>query len=131
MSLSVRRFVFLFASAGLFGLTGFGYAQAPAPEADEQLLQLSQLQQQGKAIAYDRNKGNCLSCHSMDDGELPGNSGPPLLMMKVRFPDRQVLRQQIWDASEANPDSIMPPYGRHHILNDHELDLVVDYIYTL
>lgn len=128
MSFSVRRFVCLFATVGLLGFTAFGYAQTAAANAEDQRLQLLQL---GKAIAYDRNKGNCLSCHTMDDGELPGNSGPPLLMMKVRFPDRQVLRQQIWDASVANPDSIMPPYGRHHILSDDELKLVIDYIYTL
>ena len=85
----------------------------------------------GKAIAVDRNKGNCLSCHMMDDGELPGNSGPPLLQMQLRFPDRQVLRQQIWDAAERNPNTIMPPYGRHHILTEAEVDLVVDYVHSL
>jgi sulfur-oxidizing protein SoxX len=87
--------------------------------------------EQGKAIAIDRNKGNCLSCHMMDDGELPGDPGPPLVMMKQRFPDRAILRSQIWDASEQNPTSVMPPYGRHHILSEHELDLVVDYIHSL
>jgi len=86
---------------------------------------------QGKAIAFDRNKGNCLSCHTMDDGELPGNSGPPLFMMKARFPDRAVLRAQIADALERNPNSVMPPYGRHHILTETELDLVVDYVHSL
>ena len=85
----------------------------------------------GKAIAYDRNKGNCLSCHAMDDGELPGNSAPPLLAMKIRFPDRAVLREQIWDATVRNPDTVMPPYGKHRILTEEEIDLVVDYIYTL
>jgi sulfur-oxidizing protein SoxX len=87
--------------------------------------------QQGKAIAFDRNKGNCLSCHMMDDGELPGNSGPPLLMMQARFPERAALREQIYDANERNPISVMPPYGRHHILNEAELDLVVDYVHSL
>lgn len=86
---------------------------------------------EGKAIAFDRNKGNCLSCHMMDDGEQPGNSGPPLMMMQVRFPDRDVLREQIWDAGIRNPISVMPPYGRHHILTERELDLVVDYVHSL
>ena len=85
---------------------------------------------QGKAIAFDRNKGNCLSCHMMDDGEMPGNSGPPLLMMKARFPDREVLRAQIWDALERNPFSVMPPYGRHRVLTEDEIDLVVDYVHS-
>lgn len=87
--------------------------------------------QQGKAIAFDRNKGNCLSCHMMDDGELPGNSGPPLLMMQARFPERATLREQIYDANVRNPISVMPPYGRHHILSKTELDLVVDYVHSL
>ncbi len=85
----------------------------------------------GKAIAYDRNKGNCLSCHMMDDGELPGNSGPPLFMMQARFPDRAVLKAQIADASKRNPDTVMPPYGRHRILSEEELELVVDYVHSL
>ena len=87
--------------------------------------------QRGKDIAFDRNKGNCLSCHMMDDGQLPGNSAPPLIMMQARFPDKAVLRQQIWDAAERNADSVMPPYGRHHILTDEELDLLVDYVHSL
>ena len=86
---------------------------------------------QGKAIAFDRNKGNCLSCHMMDDGELPGNSGPPLLVMKARFPDRAVLREQIWDATVRNPSSVMPPYGRHRVLTEDEIDMVVDYVHSL
>lgn len=87
--------------------------------------------ERGKALAFDRNRGNCLACHVMDDGELPGNSGPPLVMMKLRYPDRAVLRAQIWDASVRNPDTVMPPYGRHHILSEEEIDLVVDYVWSL
>jgi sulfur-oxidizing protein SoxX len=125
MTFSVQSLGFAVAAMSLLLLTPVSSGQTQTSDSDAQRAQL------GKVIAYDRSKGNCLSCHTMDDGELPGNSGPPLLMMKVRFPERQVLRQQIWDASEANPDSIMPPYGRHRILTDTELDLVVDYIYTL
>ena len=87
--------------------------------------------ERGKALAFDRNRGNCLSCHMMGDGEQPGNSGPPLIQMKLRFPDREVLRRQIWDAGERNPMSIMPPYGRHLVLTEEELDLVVDYVHSL
>ena len=99
-------------------------AGGSAAWADERLAQ-------GKAIAFDRNKGNCLSCHMMDDGELPGNSAPPLMMMQQRFPDRAVLRKQIWDALTRNPMSVMPPYGRHRILTEQEIDLVVDYVHSL
>ena len=46
---------------------------------------------EGKKLTFDRKKGNCLACHMIDDGELAGNNGPPLLAMKARFPDREVF----------------------------------------
>jgi sulfur-oxidizing protein SoxX len=85
----------------------------------------------GKKIAFDRKKGNCLACHAIAGGDLPGNIGPPLVAMKARFPDKAVLRAQIWDATKANPNSAMPPFGRNMILSDKEIDLIVEYIYTL
>ena len=53
---------------------------------------------EGKKVAFDRKKGNCLACHMMSDGALPGNIGPPLIAIKARFPDKAALREQIWDA---------------------------------
>lgn len=86
---------------------------------------------QGKKIAYDRKKGNCLGCHAMGDGAMPGNIGPPLIQMKARFPDKAVLRAQIWDATERNPHTPMPPFGKHGALSDKEVDLITEYVYTL
>lgn len=85
----------------------------------------------GKALAFDRKKGNCLACHVIEDGELAGNSGPPLLAMQARFPDKAALRAQIWDPTARNPQTLMPPFGKHGILTDDELDKVVEYIYSL
>jgi len=85
----------------------------------------------GKQLAMTRSKGNCLACHEIDDGALPGNLGPPLVSMQLRFPDKALLRAQIWDATERNPDSRMPPFGKHGILSEEEIDLIVDYIYSL
>jgi len=85
----------------------------------------------GREIAFDRRKGNCLACHAIEGGELTGNYGPPLLLMPARFPDRNVLRAQIWDASTRVPNTRMPPYGRHRILTEDEIDLVVDFLLTL
>ena len=39
--------------------------------------------EQGRALAFERRKGNCLACHLIEGGELAGNYGPPLLMMKA------------------------------------------------
>lgn len=85
----------------------------------------------GKSLVMQRSKGNCLACHAIADGELPGNIGPPLVAMKARFPDPEVLRSQIWDATTRNPDSRMPPFGLHGILEEQEIDLIVEYLNTL
>jgi sulfur-oxidizing protein SoxX len=86
---------------------------------------------EGRVIAWDRNAGNCLSCHWMPESELPGNIGPPLIQMQYRFQDRASLRRQIWDPTEANPDTVMPPYGKHGILTDHQIERVIDYLYSI
>ena len=86
---------------------------------------------QGKQVAYDRKKGNCLACHMMGDGESPGDLGPPLIAMKARFPDRAKLRAQIYDPMQNNPGTRMPPFGKHRIISEQELDAIVDYLYTL
>lgn len=87
--------------------------------------------EQGKAIAFDRGKGNCLACHLMPDGESPGNIAPPLLAMKSRFPEKAKLHAQIWDATVNNPETSMPPFGKHKILSDAEIDLLVEYVWSL
>ncbi|MEJ2646253.1 MAG: sulfur oxidation c-type cytochrome SoxX [Gammaproteobacteria bacterium] len=86
--------------------------------------------QQGKEIAFNRKLGNCLACHKIDDGQMPGNIGPPLNNMKQRFPDRSRLYAQIYDAHKFNPNSIMPPFGKNHILTVAQINKVVDYLYT-
>ncbi len=86
---------------------------------------------EGKKIAFDRKLGNCLTCHMIQGGALTGNIGPPLIAMKARFPDRAVLRSQISDSTAQNPMSMMPPFGRHKILTEKQIDLVTDYIHTL
>jgi sulfur-oxidizing protein SoxX len=86
--------------------------------------------EQGKALAFDRKKGNCLACHMIAGGDLPGNIGPPLVAMKMRYPDKAKLRAQIYDATAANPQSSMPPFGTHGILTDKEIDLVTEFIYA-
>ena len=86
---------------------------------------------EGKKIAFDRKKGNCMTCHIMEGATLAGNIGPPLVAMKARYPDKAKLRAQIWDSTAANPNTIMPPFGLHRILTDKEIDLVTEYVHSL
>lgn len=87
--------------------------------------------EQGKKIAFNRKKGNCLACHQIEGGTMPGNIGPPLVAMKQRFPDKSRLREQIANPTKFNPNSAMPPFGKHNILSEDEIDKVVEFIYTL
>ena len=41
------------------------------------------------------------------------------------------LRAQIWDAMAANAKTSMPPFGKHKILTEEEIDKVVDFVHTL
>ena len=95
------------ATTFLFGALMLGSSTASASEATIAA---------GKELAFNRKKGNCLACHAIAGGSLPGNIGPPLIAMKARFPDVSALRAQIWNASANNPNSIMPPFGRHNML---------------
>lgn len=85
---------------------------------------------QGGCVAIDRTKGNCQACH-MIAGIAGGDVAPPLMAMKVRFPDKAKLRAQVWDASVVNPKTVMSPFGKHGILSDDEIDKVVEFLLTL
>ncbi len=89
----------------------------------------------GGCLATDKAKGNCMACHKFDSlaqaGLEAGDIGPPLVAMKVRFPDKKKLRDFMWDAAKFNPNSSMPPYGRHDILTEKEIDLLLEWLYSL
>ncbi len=106
--------------ASLFVTTAFAQPSSPG--------------ETGKDIAYNRAKGNCLACHAFPtqaDAEQTGNSGPPQIAMQARFPDRAVLRAKIWDATASYPQSFMPPFGKHQVLSEEEIDKVVDFVHSL
>ncbi|MCW8964116.1 MAG: sulfur oxidation c-type cytochrome SoxX [Gammaproteobacteria bacterium] len=87
--------------------------------------------EKGKKVAFDRKKGNCLTCHQIAGGSLAGNIGPPLIAVNARFPDRDKLRAFIWDKTESNPYTMMPPFGKHHILSESEIDAITDFVHSL
>lgn len=115
------------ALAGALAMTFGSLAIAPqAAQADG-----ASTVDEGKTIAFNRKKGNCLACHKINGGSLEGNIGPALVNMADKYPVKADLRAQIWDATQVNPNTIMPPFGKHKILTEKELDKVVEFIYTL
>lgn len=85
---------------------------------------------EGGCIAINRKKGNCMACHEIA-GTTYGNIAPALVNVAQRWPDKAKLRAQIYDASKANPNTVMPPFGRNHILTPDEIDKVVDFVLSL
>ena len=97
----------------------------PLVQADDRRVE------EGRRIAFDVKKGNCLSCHNIPEGESSGNISVPLVAMDTRFPDREILRQNVWDQTRFRPHAMMPPFGKHEILTNEEIDKVVEFLYTL
>ncbi len=85
----------------------------------------------GRDIALDPNRGNCAACHPFSGASRPGNIAPPLIAMRLRFPSKRLLRQQIWDPTVRNSNTVMPPYGIHQILSEDEIDKVTAFVYNL
>jgi sulfur-oxidizing protein SoxX len=86
---------------------------------------------EGQKIAFDRGKGNCLTCHEIKGGDFPGTIGPPLKDIKSKYPDRNELVAILTDETKRNPQTVMPPFGRNRILTEQEINAVVDFLQTL
>ena len=85
----------------------------------------------GRAIFLDARKGNCAACHPLPAEVSPRDKsrvGPTLTGIKDRYTDRAKLRAAVWDLSETVPNTVMPPYGKHRILTEAEIDAVVRYL---
>lgn len=91
----------------------------------------------GRALFIAERKGNCGACHKTPtDALLKGasNIGRPLESIKQKYPtpaDRARLRDAIMDSGKIVPGTIMPPYGKHRILTEAEIDAIVTYLETL
>lgn len=85
---------------------------------------------QGGCIVLNRTKGNCMGCHQIA-GTPSGDIATRLENVAQRYPDKTKLREQIYDASKVNPNTVMPPFGRHQILTAEEIDKVVEFVLTL
>ena len=86
---------------------------------------------EGRKLAFDRGKGNCLTCHDIKGGDLPGTIGPALKDIKGKYPDRNDLVAILTDETKRNPATMMPPFGRNRILTNEEISAIVDFLQTL
>ncbi len=86
---------------------------------------------EGQKIAFDRGKGNCLTCHVIKGGDLPGSIAPELKDIKSKYPNRADLVAILTDETLRNPLTVMPPFGRNRILTEQEINAVVDFLQTL
>jgi sulfur-oxidizing protein SoxX len=102
---------------GAFASTGTAQAQSAVDE--------------GRNLAFDRGKGNCLTCHVIKGGDLPGTIGPELVELKKKYPNRDDLVAIVSDETKRNPLTVMPPFGRNRILTEKEINAVVDFLQTL
>jgi L-cysteine S-thiosulfotransferase len=87
----------------------------------------------GHQQALDKIRGNCADCHQFPNDprvETRATVGPPLSGIAARFTSRVALANLVKEPMAVNPDTIMPPYGRHRILTEREIDAIVDYLYT-
>lgn len=81
-----------------------------------------------------RDKGHCIACHQVPAGSGPetrADLGPRLEGARMRELGRRNLRALIVDPTAANPDTVMPPFGRHRLLEPAEIDRLVDYLHAL
>ena len=81
-----------------------------------------------------RDKGHCIACHQLPPGVGPASRsdlGPALDGTRMRALAKPGIRQAIADPTRANPDTVMPPYGKHRILTAAEIDRLVDFLHAL
>jgi sulfur-oxidizing protein SoxX len=107
------------ALAALALILSAGIAQAQSGAAD------------GQKLAFDRGKGNCLTCHAIKGGDSPGTVGPALTDIKTKYSDRNDLIAIVTDETKRNPLTVMPPFGRNRILTEKEIGAIVDFLQTL
>jgi len=111
------RFAITVAAAPLAAAVLAASAQQPAPD-----------------LFVSADKGHCIACHQVPEGAGPATRadlGPRLEGGRMRSLGREKLRALIADPMQANPETLMPPFGRHRILDPAEIQRVVDYLQAL
>ena len=79
-------------------------------------------------------KGHCVACHQVPAGAGPqtlADLGPRLEGGRMRALGKAGIRAVIVDPLRANAATVMPPFGRHRVLDAAEIERLVDYLHAL
>ena len=109
-----------FAAAVLACASASAFAAAPAAPA--------------LALFVRADKGSCIACHQLPQGAGPATRadvGPRLEGTRMRALGKSALRQALVDPMRANPDTVMPLFGRHRLLDAAEIERLVQFLETL
>jgi L-cysteine S-thiosulfotransferase len=88
----------------------------------------------GQQLAFNRSRGGgCLACHIMGPKTqaLPGDVGPDLSEIARAGRTDQWLFNYVFDPRVYNPQSVMPPWGKHGFYSDAEIRDIVAFLKTL
>ena len=112
--------------AALAVLAALGVAVPPVARGAEALS--------GAQLFVRPDKGNCIACHQVPEGAGPktrSDLGPRLEGVRMRALGRERLRALLDDPMANNPDTLMPPFGRHKLLDAAQIDRLIDYLDAL
>lgn len=84
----------------------------------------------GRKVAINRKKGNCLACHQMPipEQQFHGETGPALHDVGARMSEAE-LRMRLVDPKVINPDTMMPSFyktGQHRVLKKFQGKTILD-----
>lgn len=102
-------------------LAGAAHAQAPRPVAALDLF-------------VSPMKGHCIACHQLPEGSGPATRadlGPKLAGARMRELGKPALRRLLDDPLPQQPETLMPPFGKHRILEPAEIDRLVEFLHAL
>ena len=80
------------------------------------------------------DKGHCSACHQLPEGvgsPTRASLGPALTGTRMRELRPEGIREAITDPTRANPETVMPPFGRHRILDAAGIDRLVEFLHGL
>ena len=80
------------------------------------------------------DKGHCIACHQLPAGVGPATRsdlGPALNGERMRALGRKAIAQVLEDPQALNAETVMPPFGKHRILDAAEIARIAEFLHAL